>query len=471
MLLSSISGIRGTTGGKIGESLNPFDVVQFTLGYAQWILNQDTNIEKTQRPLVVIGRDSRTTGEIMSTVISSTLRSLGIDVLDLGMVTTPTVALWVTKQNAQGGIIVTASHNPIEYNGMKLLNALGEFLSDEEGKQVLLFSKEKNEVQFATHTMIGTYSLEERGIEYHIQELLKISFIDVDLIKKARLVVVFDAINSVGGIALPLLFDALNIVYIPLHEVPNGVFAHNPEPLEKNLFDLKQKVKETGAHIGIAVDPDVDRLVLVDEEGSMFGEEYTLVAFADTVLQYVKGSVVTNLSSSRALDDLAKSHRVDSYRSKVGEKNVVTKMKEVNAVAGGEGSGGVILPELHYGRDALVGIIVILHELVQSNQKLSEIRKRYTSYFMAKEKIDLTPNVSLSSVLNQIASAYSVYEIDRNDGLWISLSDTSWVHLRGSNTEPIIRIYAEALDQESANHIANSLIKEIQNLVIPFENQ
>jgi phosphomannomutase len=465
MLLSSISGIRGTIGGEIGESLNPFDVVQFTLGYGQWILNQSVIAENTTKPLVVIGRDSRTTGQIITNIVSSTLNSLGINVLDLGMVPTPTVEMWVIKEAAQGGIIITASHNPIEYNGMKLLNADGEFLADEEGKQVLSFAQTKEGVHFATYDKLGTYTFEERAIEYHIHELLKISFVDTEAIKKERLVVVFDSINSVGGIALPLLFDALNIVYIPLHDEPNGFFAHSPEPLEKNLFDLKQKVKETGAHLGIAVDPDVDRLVLVDEKGEMFGEEYTLVAVADAVMKHAKGAVVTNLSSSRALDDLAQSYGVDAYRSKVGEKNVVTKMKEVHAVVGGEGSGGVILPELHHGRDALVGIVLILNELVQSKQKLSEIRARYTSYFMAKEKIDLSAGISLLNIFDQLADTYKEYQIDRNDGLWISLSKDSWVHLRGSNTEPIIRIYTEAINQTQANEIAQKFVQEVYALI------
>jgi len=462
MLITSISGIRGTIGGFPGESLTPRDIVQFTAGYGKWLLGQSN--QTATRKQVVVGRDARTSGSIISNIVCATLQSMGIDILDLGPVPTPTIEMWVIKEGAIGGIVITASHNPIEYNGLKLLNRDGEFLSADDWNKVLAFSQDQT-YAFASAHDIGTYQYQENAIDYHVQQILKLPFLNISKIRDARLVVAFDAINSVGGIAVPQLLKSLNVVYIPLHDNPNGLFAHNPEPLEKNLTELKSLVSSTGAHLGIAVDPDVDRLVLVDERGDMFGEEYTLVAVADVMLESKKGTVVTNLSSSQALDDLAKYHHVNCYRSAVGEKNVVTKMKEVSAIIGGEGSGGVIVPELHYGRDALVGIALILHQLVSTGKTLSEIRANYANYYMAKEKIDLYSKTDLSIIFKAISDEYNTKPQNKEDGLWIATSDHSWVHLRPSNTEPIIRIYTEASNQAEADILVQKIKTTIQDIL------
>ena len=453
MLINSISGIRGTIGGAPEDNLTPPDIVNFASAYGSFLHEQyDGEIN------VVLGRDARASGEVISQLVSQTLRAMGINVIDLGLVPTPTVEMFVIKQQAQGGIIITASHNPKEYNGLKMLNHEGEFLSAQEGESILIYVKSKN-YNFADVDSFGNYHFEDQAITYHINKIFELDLIDKELIRSKKFTIVVDAINSVGGIAVPQLLEQLDIVYVPLYCAPDGQFAHPPEPLEKNLEDLKNKVRETGADLGIAVDPDVDRLVLVSEDGSMFGEEYTLVACADYILSKTPESVVTNLSSSRALEDLAQQYNVECHKSAVGEKNVVTKMKEVAAVIGGEGSGGIIYPKLHHGRDALAGIALVLNLLADRGISMTELRSSYSSYYMAKEKVKLD-KINPKQVIASLREKYKEERIDTTDGLKIDFKN-SWIHLRKSNTEPIMRIYTEARTQQEAQSLAQRFISEI----------
>lgn len=457
-LIKSISGIRGTIGGRVGDNLTPLDVVKFSAAYGQWI--------KTQRNKdnykVVVGRDARISGKMVQSLVMQTLSGMGIHVVDLELSTTPTVEMAVTLEHADGGIILTASHNPKQWNALKLLNKHGEFLNAEEGEQILKFVEEEN-FEFSEVDDLGKITYHNAYIDLHIEEVLKLDLVEVERIKDAKFKVVVDAVNSTGGISIPPLLDMLGVEVVKLYCEPNGNFPHNPEPLAKHLTELSQKVKDEQADFGIAVDPDVDRLALVDEKGNMFGEEYTLVSIADYVLSRKKGSTVSNLSSSRALRDVTQKHGCTYHASAVGEVNVVAKMKEVNAVIGGEGNGGVIYPELHYGRDSLVGVALFLSLLEEKQMKVSELRQTYTSYFMAKEKIELTPTLDVDSLLNQIQEKYKEEDMTTIDGVKIDF-EHNWVHLRKSNTEPIVRIYTEAKSQEEADALAQQFISELEEL-------
>ena len=457
-LIKSISGIRGTIGGRVGDNLTPLDVVKFSAAYGQWI--------KTQRNKdnykVVVGRDARISGKMVQSLVMQTLSGLGIHVIDLELSTTPTVEMAVTLEHADGGIILTASHNPKQWNALKLLNKEGEFLNAEEGEQILKFVEEEN-FEFSEVDDLGKITYHNAYIDLHIEEVLSLDLVEVDRIKDAKIKVVVDAVNSTGGISIPPLLEMLGVEVVKLYCEPNGEFPHNPEPLAKHLKELSQKVKDEQADFGIAVDPDVDRLALVDEKGEMFGEEYTLVSVADYVLSRKKGATVSNLSSSRALRDITEKHGCEYFASAVGEVNVVSKMKKVNAVIGGEGNGGVIYPELHYGRDSLVGVALFLSLLAEREIKVSELRQTYTSYFMAKEKIELTPDLDVDVLLNQIQEKYKEEEITTIDGVKIDF-ENNWVHLRKSNTEPIVRIYTEAKSQEEADALAQRFISELKEL-------
>lgn len=454
MLITSISGIRGTIGGSVGENLTPLDVVNFASAYGTFLRRQFPDQDIT----VVIGRDARPSGLGISQLVTETLRALSIHVIDCGLVPTPTVEMIVIREGACGGLVITASHNPQEYNGIKMLNADGEFLSADDGEEILN-TVEQKQYSFVDTDSLGSYTFCEDALSYHVNQIVNLDIIDVDLIASKKFTVVLDAVNSVGGTAVPLLLEKLNVVYVPLHCEPTGFFAHPPEPLEENLFELKDMVRETGADLGIAVDPDVDRLVLVSEDGSMFGEEYTLVACADAVLSRGKGPVVNNLSSSRATNDVAENYSVSCFSSAVGEKNVVTKMKEVNAVVGGEGSGGVIYPPLHHGRDALIGIALVLNHLAKESVTLTELKKRYSEYSMVKEKITLQ-EVNPTDVIESLTQKYRDETVNTDDGIRIDFED-GWVHLRASNTEPIMRIIAEAKTKERAVGLADRFMKEV----------
>ncbi|MBW7867924.1 MAG: phosphoglucosamine mutase [Brumimicrobium sp.] len=459
-LIKSISGIRGTIGGKVGEGLSPVDVVKFAAAYGTWL----QEINNARQLKVVIGRDARLSGSIVSNLVISTLRSLGISVLDLGLSTTPTVEMAVITEKTHGGIIITASHNPKEWNALKLLNNLGEFISDTDGKRVLEIA-EKEEFDFIDVDKLGKITQDHDYIHKHIETILSLPYVDKEAIEKADFSIVVDAVNSTGGIAVPLLLNALGLSkVIGLNCEPTGIFAHNPEPLPNHLVELSSSVVENKANLGISVDPDVDRLALVCEDGSMFGEEYTLVAVADYILSQKGGATVSNLSSTRALRDITEGHGYQYAASAVGEVNVVTKMKEINAVIGGEGNGGVILPELHYGRDALVGIALFLTHLAKSGKKVSQLRDSYPKYVISKNKIELTPETDVDKILSDIQKKYAKNEIDTADGVKIYF-EKEWVHLRKSNTEPIIRIYAESKDEVKANTLAENIICEIKKLM------
>lgn len=454
-LIKSISGIRGTIGGKPGETLSPIDVVKFTAAFGSWLK------EKTGQKKVVIGRDGRISGPMVSSLVSNTLIALGIDVVDLGLSTTPTVEIAVTREKAAGGIIITASHNPREWNALKLLNADGEFISGDDGSQVLELA-EKGLFSFATVEKLGKYKTDDSYLQKHIEAILNLELVDVSAIRKKKLKVVVDAVNSTGAIYVPELLKALGVKdVIVLNGEVDGKFAHNPEPLPQNLSQLSMEVNKLGAHLGIAVDPDVDRLVLVCEDGSMFGEEYTLVAVADYVLGKRKGNTVSNMSSSRALKDVTMKHGGEYFPSAVGEVNVVKKMKEVNAVIGGEGNGGIILPDLHYGRDALVGIALFLTHLVQSEKSAKQLRGSYPDYFIIKNKMELEEGLDLGAIFDKIRKKYKSQPVNTEDGLRIEF-DNDWVHLRSSNTEPIIRIIAESSFETTANNIAMRLMHDIK---------
>jgi phosphomannomutase len=459
-LIKSISGIRGTIGGVAGEGLTPPDVVKFVAAYGTWIKQNHKG-----KITVVIGRDARLSGQMVTNLAVSTLSALGIDCVDLGLSTTPTVEVAVTELKAQGGIIITASHNPKQWNALKLLNEKGEFISEANGTQLLAIA-EKGNTEFADVNVLGKISTRNDLIKIHIDKILKLPYVDVKAIKAKKFKVVVDAVNSSGGIAVPMLLEALGVAEVTkIHCEPTGQFAHNPEPLPENLRDLSKAVTKNKAHVGISVDPDVDRLALVCEDGEMFGEEYTLVAVADYVLQHhKKGNTVSNLSSTRALRDITEKAGGKYAASAVGEVNVVTLMKETKAVIGGEGNGGIILPDLHYGRDALVGIAIFLTHLAKSGKTVSMLRQTYPSYFISKNKIELTPEINVDFVLEKIKNKYKKQPVNVVDGVKIEF-DKEWVHLRKSNTEPIIRIYSESSSITTADTLAKKIVQDIKELI------
>ena len=455
-LIKSISGIRGTIGGAPDDNLTPIDAVKFAAAYGTWLKK---HIYKN-RVKVVVGRDARISGEMVQNLVQYTLVSLGIDVVDIGLSTTPTVEVAVTMEQADGGIILTASHNPKQWNALKLLNSKGEFLNAQEGEEILRIAA-ANEFTFAEVDALGHITHNDTYIQRHIDAVLSLlPLATLEAIRKRKFKVAVDAVNSTGGIAIPLLLERLGAEVVPLYCEPNGQFPHNPEPLKEHLSDICAKVVEVKADLGVVVDPDVDRLALITEEGEMFGEEYTLVACADYYLSKKKGNVVSNLSSSRALRDIAEKHGVEYAAAAVGEVNVVTKMKEVNAVIGGEGNGGVIFPELHYGRDALVGVVLFLSLLVEKGITVSALRRSYPAYFMSKNKIQLTSGLNPDKVLHAMQEKYAHEQITTIDGLKIDFP-FSWVHLRKSNTEPIIRIYTEAKTQAEADDLATRFMEEM----------
>ncbi len=459
-LIKSISGIRGTIGGKINDNLTPIDAVKFAAAYGTWLASTSSATNKKLK--VVIGRDARISGEMISQLVSSTLIGLGIDVVDLGLSTTPTVEVMVPHLNADGGIILTASHNPKQWNALKLLNAKGEFVSGDDGAKILNIA-ENDDFQFAEVDDLGKYERNEDGIQIHIDKILELPLVNVKAIAEKKFKVVIDAVNSTGGISIPPLLDKLGVEYIKIYCEPTGHFSHNPEPLKEHLTDISQKVVEEKADFGIVVDPDVDRLAIISEDGEMFGEEYTLVAVADYVLGKTASATVSNLSSSRALRDITNKHGQKYEASAVGEVNVVTKMKEIGAKIGGEGNGGIIYPELHYGRDSLVGIALFLSHLAEKEMKVSELRASYPPYFMGKKKIELTPEIDVDLILKKVEEKYAHEEISTVDGVKIDF-ENKWVHLRKSNTEPIIRIYTEAPTQEQADELGERFIAELNDL-------
>ena len=454
-LIKSISGIRGTIGGKPNDNLTPVDVVRFAAAYGTYILSQ-ANVSKAK---VVIGRDARISGSMVQALVSNTLIGLGIDVIDLGMATTPTVEMVVPKENAQGGIILTASHNPKQWNALKLLDSKGEFLNAIAGARILDLADKEN-FNFASVDDLGKISKNNTSLEMHIQEVINHPLVTVDKIKASGLKIVVDGVNSIGGIAIPALLKEFDLEVIELYCEPNGQFPHNPEPLKEHLGALSKKVIETGADLGIVVDPDVDRLAFMDENGEMFGEEYTLVACADYVLSKKSGNTVSNMSSTRALRDVTEKHGGSYFSSAVGEVNVVTKMKEVDAVIGGEGNGGIIDPQLHYGRDSLIGTALFLSLLSGLELSVSELKKTYPEYFMSKGKIELEPSMEVDHLLNEIKKKYTYTKPNTIDGIKIDF-ENSWVHLRKSNTEPIIRVYTEAPSQLEADNLMNRFKAEL----------
>ena len=458
-LIKSISGIRGTIGGNVGENLTPIDIVKFTSAFVSLTKQKNTN------PLTfIVGRDARISGEMVNQLVCATLQSMGVNVIDLGLSTTPTVEMAVIQQKADGGIILTASHNPMQWNALKLLNEKGEFISGEEGKELLQLA-EKEDFVYNSVKELGTYTTYTKAIDDHIDAILKLDLVDAKAIRSAHFSIVIDTVNSTGGIALPKLLDKLGVKNVHvLYGEPNGIFPHNPEPLPENLTEISEVMRKGDYHIGFVVDPDVDRLAMVMENGEMFGEEYTLVAVADYVLQNRKGNTVSNLSSSRALRDISEKYEVTYQAAAVGEVNVVEKMKEINAVIGGEGNGGIILPELHYGRDALVGIALFLTYMAKTKKSCSEIRSTYPEYYISKNKIELSPDMDIPSILKGIAEKYNQHQVNNIDGVKIDFPD-NWVHLRASNTEPIIRIYAEAFTMGVADNLAKKIMGDIAELV------
>ena len=457
-LIASVSGIRGTIGGEVKNNLTPVDIVAFAAAYGSW-LTSTTNTAFT----VVVGRDARISGRMVQQLVQQTLIGLGIDVVDVGLSTTPTVEMEVVRQQAQGGIILTASHNPKQWNALKLLNSKGEFISSDDGKALMQHLKDQS-YDFASVDDLGTISTVDDALEAHIDAILALDLVDIDAIQAAQFSVVVDGVNSSGGVAVPMLLDKLGVKTSKIHCTPNGEFPHNPEPLKEHLTDLTTAVLNNNADVGIAVDPDVDRLVFMDETGVLFGEEYTLVACADYVLTHKKGAVVSNLSSSRALADLAQQHGVDYHASAVGEVHVVEKMKAENAVIGGEGNGGIILPELHYGRDALVGIALFLSFLAKEGDKVSNLKKRYRNYVMSKKKIQLSKEWDTDALLVAVADTFKNERVTTVDGVKIDFDD-SWIHLRKSNTEPIIRLYAEALDNKRIDEQVDKIEGAIADFV------
>lgn len=459
-LIKSISGIRGTIGGPVGDTLNPLDIVKFTSAYATFIRKSTPNGSNK----IVVGRDGRISGEMVKNVVCGTLLGMGYDVINIGLASTPTTELAVTMAGADGGIIITASHNPRHWNALKLLNKNGEFLTAADGAEVLAIA-EAEAFEYADVEDLGKYS-EENFDERHVDAVMSLNLVDAEAVKKAGFKVIVDAINSVGSIILPPLLDRLGVQYTILNSEPNGDFAHNPEPLEKNLTGIMDELKKGGYDLGIVVDPDVDRLAFICEDGTMYGEEYTLVSVADYVLTHTPGATVSNLSSTRALRDVTEKHGGVYSAAAVGEVNVTTKMKEVGAVIGGEGNGGVIYPESHYGRDALVGIALFLSSLAQKGMKVSELRKTFPEYFIAKNRIDLTAGTDVDALLAEVKKMYESQPgvaVNDIDGVKIDFED-KWVHLRKSNTEPIIRVYSEAHSMEEADAIG----KEIMDIVLGY---
>lgn len=455
-LIKSISGIRGTIGGRPAETLSPLDVVKFTAAYGSWLLKENNENKK-----VVVGRDGRISGAMVQSLVNSTLTALGIDVIDVGLSTTPTVEMMVVFEQAAGGIIITASHNPKEWNALKLLNSRGEFISAEIGRAILE-TAEAEDFVFVGVDKLGSVTTNETALQQHIDAVVNYPFVDVAAIKKAKFKIVIDAINSSGSFAVPALLRALGVKdIVVLNEEVNGRFAHNPEPLPQHLTELCNEVNKQKASMGIAVDPDVDRLCFVCEDGSLFGEEYTLVAVADYMLQNKVGNTVSNMSSTRALKDITQKHGGNYFPSAVGEVNVVNKMKEVNAVIGGEGNGGVIVPDLHYGRDALIGIALFLTFVAKSGKSVKQIRRQYPDYFISKNKIELENSLNITDIFSVIQKKYKNNPINTDDGLKIEFED-DWVHLRSSNTEPIIRIYAESNFETTADNIARRLMQDIK---------
>ena len=457
-LIKSISGIRGTIGGNVGDSLTPIDIVRFTSAYAKFISDQDCNSN-----IIVIGRDARLSGTMVSNIVSGTLIGCGFNVIDIGLSTTPTVEVAVEKESAAGGIIITASHNPKQWNALKLLNNKGEFISAVDGEKILDYAQ-KEDFNFSLIENIGSYNYDDTHNEKHIEDVLNLELVNVDLIRSKKFKVVLDAVNSTGGILIPKLLEKLGVECVELFCDPTGNFPHNPEPLPENLIEISKKVVDTNADLGIVVDPDVDRLALVCEDGSMFGEEYTLVSVADYVLSKTPGNTVSNLSSTRALSDVTNKHNSNYFASAVGEVNVVEKMKDKNAVIGGEGNGGIIYPALHYGRDALVGIALFLTNLAEKEMSCKSLRKTYPNYFISKNKIDLDLSVDIAKLLKTLESKFSLNNINTIDGLKINFDD-GWVHLRRSNTEPIIRIYSESVTLDKANQLAEDFISQIKELL------
>lgn len=457
-LIKSISGIRGTIGGKPSENLTPIDAVKFAAAYGSWL--KQKNPDKTIR--VVVGRDARISGEMIQQLVMNTLVGLGIDVIDLDLSTTPTVEVAVPMEEAEGGIILTASHNPKQWNALKLLNEKGEFLSGTDGAEILEMA-EKGDFSFAEVDDLGKIKEATHYIDTHIEEVAMLDLVDPKKVSEANFTVVVDGVNSTGGIAIPRLLKRLGVNVIELYCEPTGDFPHNPEPLKEHLTAISTLVKEREADLGIVVDPDVDRLAFISEDGEMFGEEYTLVACADYVLSKTSGNTVSNLSSSRALRDVTEKHGGSYSASAVGEVNVVQEMKETNAVIGGEGNGGIIYPELHYGRDSLVGVGLFLTFLAEKNMKVSELRNTYPSYFMSKNKIELTPELDVDVLLREVEQRYAEEEVSTVDGVKIDF-EAYWVHLRKSNTEPIIRIYTEAKSQEKADEVARNMIAELKEM-------
>ena len=459
-LIKSISGIRGTIGGRPGENLSPLDVVKFAAAFGTVLLKESSNSK------LVIGRDARPSGEWVSGLICITLQNLGMDVVDLGLSTTPTVQMAVVAEGATGGIIITASHNPAQWNALKLLNSEGEFISADLGEQVLNLA-EKEDFVFVENKKLGSYKSDDTHLQRHIDEILKIQIVDIEAIRKRNFKIAIDAVNSTGGIAVPMLLEALGVLPAnikPYFCEPNGDFPHNPEPVPENLTFISSEMKNGHFDLGIVVDPDVDRLALVNEDGSMFGEEYTLVAVSDYILKQKPGNTVSNLSSTRALRDVTKKAGGAYFASAVGEVNVVEMMKQKNAVIGGEGNGGIIFPELHYGRDALVGIALFLSHLAKFDGPISRLRASYPSYFMSKNKIELTKEINVDKILEDIHEKYKKEEVSTIDGVKIDFED-QWVHLRRSNTEPIIRIYAEADSQTKVESLTNKIIKDIKEII------
>ena len=458
-LIKSISGIRGTIGGHQAENLTPIDVVKFTTAYSRIIKAKHPD----RRIKIVVGRDARISGKMVDSLVEGTLLGCGVDVINVGLCTTPGTEMAVITHKADGGIIITASHNPRQWNALKLLNERGEFLNDEEGKQVLALAEEV-EYDYPTIDHIGKVILREDFNPKHIEQVLALPLVDVEAVRKRKFKVVVDAVNSVGGVVIPELLRQLGCEVIELNCEPTGEFAHNPEPLPENLTEISEVIRREGADLGVVVDPDVDRLAFVMENGEMFVEEYTLVAVADYILRHTKGNTVSNLSSSRALSDVTSRYEGCAYSAAaVGEVNVVAKMKETGAVIGGEGNGGVIYPELHYGRDALVGVALFLTYFAGLNMTMSELRKSYPAYFASKNKIELTPEIDVDKILATIKSRYSDERVNDIDGVKIDFAE-NWVHLRKSNTEPIIRVYTEAKSMDEADALAKRFISEIEQI-------
>ena len=457
-LIKSISGIRGTIGGRTGDTLNPLDIVKFTTAYATFIRRHTTDGSGK----IVVGRDARMSGQMVDSIVSGTLVGMGFDVLNIGIATTPTTELAVTMSGADGGIIITASHNPRQWNALKLLNSHGEFLTKDDGNEVLDIA-EREDFEYAEVDHLGKIINDSSFDDRHIESVLNLNLVDAEAIRKAGFKVCVDSINSVGGVILPKLLDRLGVEYKFLNADPTGDFAHNPEPLEKNLSGIMDEMKTGAYNLGIVVDPDVDRLAFICEDGRMFGEEYTLVSVADYVLSHTPGNTVSNLSSTRALRDVTQQHGGTYTAAAVGEVNVTTKMKEVGAVIGGEGNGGVIYPESHYGRDALVGIALFLSSLAHKGCKVSELRATFPEYFIAKNRIDLTPSTDVDAILEKVKQLYANEQVNDIDGVKIDFPD-KWVHLRKSNTEPIIRVYSEASTMEAADALGKQIMQVVYDM-------